>query len=293
MAVLKEMKELVVGYHENFNLDIDEAPLAFLTYDAHDAASKKRIDTVKNWCGSEKMCNLDNPPLSGFTFVDVVSRYRTKNKLMRVFDPRGFIVEVSIDILLEIMQSATIKNGVIQEKCFWARKGTENILIPENTPLHEQYLSETVYAKAANISTKKLKVGGLYINKDGKKYFYLGKLVLKVDEENTSSTAFTKYSDWVKNKYEFYVFTNLSINAENVNTNYLVVQHPTMKEEDTTQFKNEIYSQIEKTYNAYEIARQINLRNMWLAWKEEQVPYRFVFNCYGAKVFYKYELVVN
>lgn len=234
MAVLKEMKELVVGYHKDFNLDIDEAPLAFLTYDTHDAASKKRIDTVKNWYGSKKMCNLDNPPLSGFTFVDVVSRYRTKNKLMRVFDPRGFIVEVSIDILLEIMQSATIKNGVIQEKCFWARKGTENILIPENTPLHEQYLSETVYAKAANISTKKLKVGGLYINKDGKKYFYLGKLVLKVDEENTSSTAFTKYSDLVKNKYEFYVFANLSINAENVDTNYLVVQHPTMKEEDTT-----------------------------------------------------------
>lgn len=293
MAVLKEMKELVVGYHENFNLDIDKAPLAFLTYDTHDAASKKRIDTVKNWYGSEKMCNLDNPPLSGFTFVDVISRCRTKNKLMRVFDPRGFIVEVSIDILLEIMQSATIKNGIIQEKCFWARKGAENILIPENTPLHEQYLSETVYAKAANISTKKLKVGGLYINKDGKKYFYLGKLVLKVDEENTSSTAFTKYSDLVKNKYEFYVFANLSINAENVDTNYLVVQHPTMKEEDTTQFKNEIYSQIEKTYNAYEIARQINLRNMWLAWKEEQVPYRFVFNCYDAKVFYKYELVVN
>lgn len=293
MAVLKEMKELVVGYHENFNLDIDEAPLAFLTYDTHDAASKKRIDTVKNWYGSEKMCNLDNPPLSGFTFVDVVSRYRTKNKLMRVFDPRGFIVEVSIDILLEIMQSATIKNGVIQEKCFWARKGAENILIPENTPLHEQYLSETVYAKAANISTKNLKVGGLYINKDGKKYFYLGKLVLKVDEENTSSTAFTKYSDLVKNKYEFYVFANLSINAENVNTNYLVVQHPTMKEEDTTQFKNEIYSQIEKTYNTYEIARQINLRNMWLAWREEQVPYRLIFNCCDAKVFYKYELVVN
>lgn len=293
MAVLKEMKELVVGYHENFNLDIDEAPLAFLTYDTHDAASKKRIDTVKNWYGSEKMCNLDNPPLSGFTFVDVVSRYRTKNKLMRVFDPRGFIVEVSIDILLEIMQSATIKNGVIQEKCFWARKGAENILIPENTPLHEQYLSETVYAKAANISTKNLKVGGLYINKDGKKYFYLGKLVLKVDEENTSSTAFTKYSDLVKNKYEFYVFANLSINAENVDTNYLVVQHPTMKEEDTTQFKNEIYSQIEKTYNAYEIARQINLRNMWLAWREEQVPYRLIFNCLDAKVFYKYELVVN
>lgn len=293
MAVLKEMKELVVGYHENFNLDIDKAPLAFLTYDTHDAASKKRIDTVKNWYGSEKMCNLDNPPLSGFTFVDVVSRYRTKNKLMRVFDPRGFIVEVSIDILLEIMQSATIKNGIIQEKCFWARKGAENILIPENTPLHEQYLSETVYAKAANISTKNLKVGGLYINKNGKKYFYLGKLVLKVDEENTSSTAFTKYSDLVKNKYEFYVFANLSINAENVDTNYLVVQHPTMKEEDTTQFKNEIYSQIEKTYNAYEIARQINLRNMWLAWKEEQVPYRFVFNCHDAKVFYKYELVVN
>ena len=190
MAVLKEMKELVVGYHKDFNLDIDEAPLAFLTYDTHDAASKKRIDTVKNWYGSNKMCNLDNPPLSGFTFVDVVSRYRTKNKLMRVFDPRGFIVEVSIDILLEIMQSATIKNGIIQEKCFWARKGAENILIPENTPLHEQYLSETVYAKAANISTKNLKVGGLYINKDGKKYFYLGKLVLKVDEENTSSTAF-------------------------------------------------------------------------------------------------------
>lgn len=293
MAVLKEMKELVVGYHKDFNLDIDEAPLAFLTYDTHDAASKKRIDTVKKWYGSEKMCNLDNPPLSGFTFVDVVSRYRTKNKLMRVFDPRGFIVEVSIDILLEIMQSATIKNGIIQEKCFWARKGAENILIPENTPLHEQYLSETVYAKAANISTKNLKVGGLYINKDSKKYFYLGKLVLKVDKENTSSTAFTKYSDLVKNKYEFYVFANLSINAENVDTNYLVVQHPTMKEEDTTQFKNEIYSQIEKTYNAYEIARQINLRNMWLAWKEEQVPYRFVFNCYDAKVFYKYELVVN
>jgi hypothetical protein len=60
----------------------------------------------------------DNVPLSNFTIIDTVNRYRG-NKLFKVLDPRGVEFEVTVKSLFVIIQEAIIINGVIQNKCVW------------------------------------------------------------------------------------------------------------------------------------------------------------------------------
>jgi len=68
----------------------------------------------------------DNEPLTGFTIVDTVNRYRG-NKLFKVQDPRGVQFEVTVASLFEIIQHGTIEKGLIKDACVW--KGNKNLVI--------------------------------------------------------------------------------------------------------------------------------------------------------------------
>lgn len=61
---------------------------------------------------------VDNEPLEGFKIVDFASRY-TGNKWIRIRDPRGFELEISVANLIEMVGKVTITNAVIQGKCVW------------------------------------------------------------------------------------------------------------------------------------------------------------------------------
>jgi len=68
----------------------------------------------------------ENEPLTGFTIVDTVNRYRG-NKLFKVLDPRGIQFEVTVASLFEIIQHGTIEKGLIKDACVW--KGNKNLVI--------------------------------------------------------------------------------------------------------------------------------------------------------------------
>ena len=60
---------------------------------------KKRIETVKHWCGSKNENAVfeifENKPTHGFTISKEVRRLTTSNVVWRIFDPRGFELEIS------------------------------------------------------------------------------------------------------------------------------------------------------------------------------------------------------
>lgn len=135
-----------------------EHPLGFANvYDPHTAAYAKRAITQNNWAyGTWKERNglffteerkyvakklpdsgydcvltevqienqyqpiiINNVPSSGFKIVTSVSRASTSNKLWRILDPRGFLLEISCDNLEEIIAKGAIENGEIIGNCQW------------------------------------------------------------------------------------------------------------------------------------------------------------------------------
>ncbi len=147
-----------------------EVPLGFLTPYEATKAGAKRVETVDAWIrdnGVVRDANgnlvedrsvpprtfsgrtwypnlfrqpeptqiLDNVPLPGFKFTEMIRRYRTSNVVWRVIDPRNFELEISSNNLAYIMQTHGIqKDSLISGNCVWARIGNQNYLIPEDTP---------------------------------------------------------------------------------------------------------------------------------------------------------------
>jgi len=62
---------------------------------------------------------FDNELIEGFKITDFATRYSTSNKLIRIADPRGFELEISVANLLEVIENITIVNGVLVGKFKW------------------------------------------------------------------------------------------------------------------------------------------------------------------------------
>lgn len=68
----------------------------------------------------------DNIPLPGFTlFKTGRKHWGSADQTWLVIDPRGFLVRITNDNLEEILHVTGITEGLIQEKCVWARENTQ------------------------------------------------------------------------------------------------------------------------------------------------------------------------
>jgi len=88
------------------------------------ANEKKKLKNVTN-----KYSNLyehDNIPLPGFTLHKTDRKnWGSIDQTWLVIDPRGFLVRISSKNLESILLVTGITEGLIQEKCVWARDNTE------------------------------------------------------------------------------------------------------------------------------------------------------------------------
>jgi hypothetical protein len=140
--------------------------IAFMTPNGRDAAFEKRLETLKNWCrydlnytryqnsaheldfwrtepsyredGYMKFLEgrydvYDNKPLPGFLFYGYTERYTTDNKMVQIMDPRGFVLEIPVYNVLELLSACTVVKGVIHDELVWARRGSTNLLVAVDT----------------------------------------------------------------------------------------------------------------------------------------------------------------
>jgi len=106
--------------------------------------------------------NMLNDPQLGFHITKSISRsggWSGNNKLIRIFDPRGFELEISVDNLVKLMSMTTFIDGECQTECVWGRDGSRNVLLPVNSQLYTDAVANTTYSDNKGIKLKDVKFG--------------------------------------------------------------------------------------------------------------------------------------
>jgi hypothetical protein len=84
----------------------------------------------------------DNVPLPGFTLHKADRKnWGSLDQTWLVIDPRGFLVRITSENLEKILHVTGITEGLIQQKCIWARENTE-------TKMQLVPVSSTTFSKA-------------------------------------------------------------------------------------------------------------------------------------------------
>lgn len=169
-------KKLKVGFQKR--TDTYSGKLAYVVY----LNSKNEIAKEKSWSGwiDKKIPveDYDNEPMEGFVLNkkagDYNSGWNHRMAKCRVFDPRGFEVEISIDNLLYILQECTSSKGKgLEGEFIYAWSGKDLVLLPTCSPDYEA--SKNLEAKKEKIGNKDLNLGSAYKGKEANYLVYLGK----------------------------------------------------------------------------------------------------------------------
>lgn len=127
----------------------------------------KKIDTV----------TVDNTPQPGFTLNKGIKRdgyWGSGRSVIRVWDPRDFEFEISVDNLIGILMHADVSKRDITEPCVFAWNGTELLLLPTNSIEYQESVAHTE-KQEKKFSAKTLVAGYTYsVRKETKAVVYLG-----------------------------------------------------------------------------------------------------------------------
>lgn len=120
---------------------------------------------------------FDNVPQSNYILNKGVQRsghWNSGRSMIRVYDPRDFEFEISIDNLIGILMHSDVNKRDIAEQCVFAWSGNNVILIPTNSDDYQKGLAFTSKQDKV-IESKDLVEGHSYIHKkDDKTYTYIG-----------------------------------------------------------------------------------------------------------------------
>ena len=158
---------------------------------ASDAGFKKRRETGTGWARCRGWHEdvpvtkyptentYANVPTTGFKLGKSVTRYSTSNKLIRITDPRGFTVEISISCLATLLEDVTVEKGVIKDECVWGRLGSDNVLVSTNSIEYKEAYKIGDSGKVKWLGMKDVEIGSvveLSVSGTIMKFIYIGKL---------------------------------------------------------------------------------------------------------------------
>lgn len=142
------------------------------------ANEKKKLDTL-----TKKFPILyehENIPLPGFTLYKTDKKnWGSVDQTWLVIDPRGFLVRISSQNLEKILHVTGITEGLIQEKCVWAREDsqTKMTLVPVSSPSYIEAVKNTELIEG-KISIKEVNIGDTVIMQNGHQGIFRGVLSL-------------------------------------------------------------------------------------------------------------------
>jgi hypothetical protein len=119
---------------------------------------------------------FDNIPLPGFTLYGIDDRKYTSSKLSwLVIDPRGVLVNISSKNLQNILEVTGITEGLIQQKCIWARNDSDTTmsLIPMSSETYSKAVENTVLIEN-KVDIKDVDIGDTVLLQNGLQGVYLG-----------------------------------------------------------------------------------------------------------------------
>ena len=209
-------KRINVGFQERSSTYTGK--LAYVIYYDEKGTLRKE----KSWNGwrNKEIPNeeFDNVPTEGFVLNKHVGGYASgwehRNSYCRVYDPRNFEFEISIENLLYILECCdSIKGKGLQGEFVYAWDGVDLLLLPVESPDYKNITEfNEIIHKNECIKAKDLIVGATYLTKDNNERVYMGKFD-KYDRWSTfinnqgkyfwfyNGTYFEKYRSIPKNKF--------------------------------------------------------------------------------------------
>ena len=209
-------KTIRVGYqHRN---DTYTGKLAYVIY--FDSKGKLRKESSwKSWCqledryeytwvGSERVQSetptrkgipfndFENLPTEGFVLNKKVGDYKSdwnhRMAHIRVFDPRGFEFEISVENLLFILAEGNCTSGKgLEGKFVYSWHGTELVLLPTHC---NDYKNCTKFTdlQSKKVGLRELVPGYTYLTKSQTEYIYMGRLstMAATDSKTTPKHVF-------------------------------------------------------------------------------------------------------
>lgn len=119
---------------------------------------------------------FNNQPTKGFKVVGSQSRWSTQNKVIRIEDPRGFVVEIPTENLTTLLKHTVVDHGLIMDECVWGKEGNNHLLLPINSEVYQTALKQTGEYKN-KVKFNQLKVGNVvkFSVDSEEEYVFLGK----------------------------------------------------------------------------------------------------------------------
>lgn len=172
-------KEIKVGFKAR--KDTYTGKLAYIIYIDEKGVLRKE-KSFESWRSKDIPTEqLNNEPLSGFVLNKKVGGYASgwnhRQTAVRVYDPRGFEFEITVENLLYILDNtSSIVGKGLEGEFVYAWSGSDLILLPVSAPEYEglKRLNELRHKKEY-IKAKDLTVGATYLSKNNEELVYLGK----------------------------------------------------------------------------------------------------------------------
>lgn len=195
--------------------------LAYIIYWDHTGKLRKETSWQSWRTTSIETVVADNVPTEGFVLNKKAggycSHWNTRATYTRVYDPRGFEFEITIDNLLYILENVTCSKGKgLEGKFVYGWAGTELVLLPVDSPDYDEH--KAFSGKLFNntfIGARELKVGAIYTHVDRNSYLYLGR-------GNAYENCGYSCDDKQKGKSKHFWFKRLTPNKyDNKSTNFI------------------------------------------------------------------------
>lgn len=195
--------KIKVGYQKRN--DTYTKKLAYVIY--YDTRGKLRKETSWNsWRdASLPIDDYDNSPISGFKINRNVGETRShwdvRRAYIRVLDPRGFEVEISLANFIHILEHCNCNEKELSGEFVYAWDDTELVLLSSNSPDYKELKQKTeTLLEDKYLRGTDLIVGHTYATIDGDEYVYLGKF--PEWKYNVSLYSFPFKIDACEYKYE-------------------------------------------------------------------------------------------
>ena len=219
-------KKIKVGYQNRY--DTYTKKLAYVIY--YDEKNKLRKETSWNNWRDEKIepDDFDNEPTRGFVLNKKVGDYsgdwgNHRQAYCRIYDPRGFEFEITINNLLYILENCDCLKGKGLDGEFvygWDRK--DLILIPVDSPDYKEIKTRTdKIQNGTKFKGKDLIIGATYLTKNNEQWIYMGRF----DKWEKLINTFRREWYWSLNKdrdgkWEFDLDDTWTLVPNNKNTAY-------------------------------------------------------------------------
>lgn len=262
-------KTIKVGYQNRS--DTYTGQLAYVIYyDQRNALRKEK--SWQSWRDDKiPSQEFSNEPISGFVLNKKVGDYSChwgnhRQAYTRVYDPRNFEVEITIENLLYILENASsIKGKGLEGEFVYGWSNKDLILIPVESPDYKELVElNNLRHEKKRFDGKTLILGGTYKSNSNNELIYLGRFYENNDDSKETKTYFFYNRNVSYGKITS--IKSLTGNIIDIVDENCVEDYSDLMDE---LLKNSIYSAREPKYDAYsdytleEFRELLSKNNYW------------------------------